>query len=120
MVEKNKKLGKNSNPIYFSLQMKVKFFFHSIFLIFQNDHLIEQTYFLNDSEVFNIKGYAGMVNQSTSNLANLTLIPIVSDIFWPNFKFKFVTIRKYEKIYSIQKNCCSYFYANPGSMRNYC
>jgi hypothetical protein len=34
----------------------VAHFFHSIFLIFQNDHLIEHTYFLNDSEVFNFEG----------------------------------------------------------------
>jgi hypothetical protein len=53
MVEKNKK----SNPIFSSLQMKVTFFFHSIFLIFQNDHHIEQFYLLNDSEVFNIEWY---------------------------------------------------------------
>jgi hypothetical protein len=32
-------------------------FFYSIFIIFQNDPHIEQIYFLNDSEVFNIKGY---------------------------------------------------------------
>jgi hypothetical protein len=57
MVEKNKKFGKNSIPIFFSLQIKVIFFFYSIFLIFQNVHLIEQTNFLNDSEVFNIEGY---------------------------------------------------------------
>jgi hypothetical protein len=48
---------KNSIPIFFSLHMKVKFFSHSIFFSFQNDHLIEQTYFLNDSEVFIIEGY---------------------------------------------------------------
>jgi hypothetical protein len=48
IVEKNKKLGKNSIPIFFSLQMKVNFFLHSILFIFQNDHLIEQAYFLNE------------------------------------------------------------------------
>jgi hypothetical protein len=56
MVEKNKNVGKNSIPILFSLQMRVSFF-HSIFLIFENDHLTEQTYFSNDSEVFDIEGY---------------------------------------------------------------
>jgi hypothetical protein len=53
MVEKNKKLGKTSIPISFSLQMKYIFFFIQTFY----EHLIEQTYFLNDSEVFTIKGY---------------------------------------------------------------
>jgi hypothetical protein len=57
MVEKSIKLGKYSIPIFFSLEMKVNFFFHSTLLIFQNDHLIEQTYFLNDFLVFNIQGY---------------------------------------------------------------
>jgi hypothetical protein len=58
-IEKNKKLGKNSILIFFSLQMIVIFFFHSILFIIQNDHLIEQTYFLNDSKAFNIEGYQG-------------------------------------------------------------
>jgi hypothetical protein len=33
MLEKNNKIGKNSIPIFFSLQMKVKKHFHSILFL---------------------------------------------------------------------------------------
>jgi hypothetical protein len=50
MVEKNK----NSIPIFFSLQMKVKLFFSYNISYFSKYHLIEN-FFFSDSEVFNIE-----------------------------------------------------------------
>jgi hypothetical protein len=56
-----------------------EFFFHSISVILY--HLIEQTYFFNHSEIFNI---GGVVNASDIKKANFTLMAKTYFHFWKN------------------------------------
>jgi hypothetical protein len=67
--------------------MKVKYFFHLIFLIFQNDQLIEQTFLFNDSQVFNIEKICQNYKNVLLNISRVAYVAkktlIRLGAFWP-------------------------------------